>query len=108
MMEKIYEALRDKYKDLNDLAKDGICERMKELGHIEFNSGRSFPFTTIDGEYDGVIVYELRYDEETGDVIAYDETFREWSIQEDGTVDGCIELLYYIEEGAFKKVDENL
>ena len=102
-MEKIYEILRGKYNELNDLAKDGICERMKELGRVEFNHGRNFPFMNVDGEYVEVMVYEMRYDEETGDVIAYSECFREWSIQEDGTVDGCVDLLYYLEEGAYVK-----
>ena len=72
-----------------------------------FNTKRSFPFVNIDGEYVRVNVIGLRYDKETGDVIAIEKhngvLLDDWSIQEDGTVDGCLEILYYVEEEAFSK-----
>ena len=56
-------------------------------------------------EYKKIPVYKLEYDEETDDVIAYeedgDEGFYECSVQEDGTIDGCLDLLHWLEEGKF-------
>ena len=107
-MEKIYEKMVELYTRMNDRLKDSICEQMKSLGEIRFNSKRNFPFINVDGEYVGVNVAGLRYDQETGDVIVLEKhngvLLDDWSIQEDGTVDGCLELLYYVEEEAFRKV----
>ena len=107
MDKKIYEGMVEAYTKMNDHLKDAICEQMKRLGEIRFNTKRNFPFLNIDGEYVGVNVVGLKYDKETGDVRALEKIngkiIGDWSVQEDGTVDGCLELLYYVEEEAFSK-----
>lgn len=101
-MEKIYKELSAKVTEPQGQLKDAICEQMKELGHIKFNTRRVFPFVDTEGEFKPVVVEELRLDEEYfGDVTAIDENGNEWSIQEEGTLDGCLELLYYLEEEAY-------
>lgn len=105
IMEKIYQELSGKAIELGGQIKDAISERMKELGHIRFNTRRDFPFVDTEGEFKSVIVEELRYDEDYyGDVSAIDEDGNEWSVQEECTLDGCLELLYYIEEEAYVKL----
>ena len=103
MKKKHYE-LGMKYVELSDQVKDAICERMKELGHIKFNFKKiDFPFMTCDGEFKPVNVVKLMHNAEYyGDATAIDEYGNEWSVQEEGTVDGCMELLYYIEQEAYE------
>lgn len=104
-MEKKHQELSEKVVELNGQINDAICDWMKELKHIRFNTRRDFPFVDTEGEFKSVIVEELRYDEDYfGDVTAIDEDGNEWSVQEEGTLDGCVELLYYIEEEAFVKL----
>ena len=104
-MENRHEELNLQFTELNSQVKDAVCGWMKELKHIRFNTRRDFPFVDTEGEFKSVIVEELRYDEDYyGDVSAIDEDGNEWSMQEEGTLDGCIELLYYIEEEAFEIV----
>ena len=107
-MEKNYEELNAKYMELIGQLKDAICERMKELGCIKFDFTRiDFPFMTCDGEFKPVDVVKLRHEEEyDDDVTAIDEFGNEWSVQEEGTVDGCMELLYYIEQKAYKVIED--
>ena len=102
-MEKKYEELNKQYSELLDKAKDAICDRMKELGHIEFNTLRDFPFVNMDGEFQSVTVDALEYNEE-GDVTAYSTTGAEWYIQFECTLSGCLELLYYLEEEAYEVI----
>lgn len=91
---------------ISDLLKDDICERMKELGCIKFNFKTvDIPFMTCDGEFKPVNVVKLIHDAEYyDDVIAIDEYGNEWSVQEEGTVDGCMDLLYYIEQEAYEVI----
>lgn len=104
-MEKKHEELNNLYSKLNDKVKDAICDHMKELGHIKFNTRRDFPFVDSEGEFKSVIVEELKFDTEYfNDVTVIDENGNEWSVQEEGTVDGCMELLYYIEAEAYVKL----
>lgn len=104
-MEKKHYGLSVKAIELNNQVKDAVCGWMKELKHIRFNTRRDFPFVDTEGEFKSVIVEELRYDEDYfGDVTAIDDDGNEWSVQEEGTLDGCMELLYYIEEEAFEIV----
>lgn len=105
IMEKKHQELSGKAFELGGQIKDAVCERMKELGHIRFNTPRNFPFVDTDGEFKSVIVVELKYDEcYYGDVTAIDRNGNEWSVQEECTLDGCLELLYYIEEEAYVKL----
>lgn len=103
-MEKKYVILYTKAVQLNNEVKDAICDHMKELRHIEFNTLRDFPFMDCVGDFYSVEVKALKYIE--GDVSAISVTGREWSIQEEGTIDGCLELLFYLEEDAYKIVKE--
>lgn len=105
-MEKKHEEFNKQYNALLDNVKDAICERMKKLVHIEFNTLRDFPFMNQEGEFKSVEVLELEYTEE-GDVdaIPLGDPEDRWSIQLEGTVDGCIELLYYLEEEAYEVIE---
>lgn len=105
-MEKKYSELSAKSVELNNQLKDAICGWMKELGHIGFNYKKiDFPFMTSEGEFKSLNIVEMKYDPEYfGDVTAIDEDGTEWSVQEEGTLDGCLELLYYIEEEAYEIV----
>lgn len=106
-MEKNYGRLVDLYTCLFNQVKDMICSHMKELLHIKFNYKRmGLPFMDSDGEFESVDVVELKYEEgfRYDDVIVVDEYGNEWSVQEDSTVDGCMELLYYIEEEAYELI----
>lgn len=104
-MEKKHFELSTKFTELNSQVKDAVCGWMKELGHIRFNTRRDFPFMNIDGEFKSVNIVELAYNPEYfGDTVAIDDTGYYWSIQEEGTLDGCIELLYYIEQEAYEIV----
>lgn len=98
-----YEELSKQYGELLDKVKDAVCDRMKELGHIKFNSDWNLPFVNGDGEFHSVVVVELEYNEED-DVTARSLMRKEWSIQEEGTLDGCLEMLYYLEEGAYEVI----
>lgn len=103
-MEKKNYDLNVKFVDLRNQVKGAICERMKELGCIKFNFKKiDFPFMTCVGELKPVNVVKLMHDAEYyDDAIAIDEYGNEWSVQEEGTVDGCMELLYYIEQEAYE------
>ena len=104
-MEKEHYELSVKYTELSCQVKDAICKRMKELGCIKFNhiSRKTYPFLNVDGEFESVDVVKLRYDAEYfDDTTAIDVYGNEWSVQEEGTVDGCMELLYYIEQEAYE------
>lgn len=105
-MEKKHYELSSKFTELNSQVKDAVCGWMKELGHIRFNYKKiDFPFMTCDGEFKSVNIVELKHDAEYfDDATAIDEDGTEWSIQEEGTLDGCIELLYYIEQEAYEIV----
>lgn len=104
-MEKKHYGLSVKSIELHGQIKDAICDWMKELGHIKFNTKRDFPFMNGDGEFESVIVTELKHNAEYfGDATAIDENGTEWSVQEEGTLDGCLELLYYIEEETYVKL----
>lgn len=106
-MEKKHYELGVKYTELSSQVKDAICERMKELGCIEFNhiSRKTYPFLDVNGEFVSVNVVKLIHDAEYfDDATAIDEHGNEWSVQEEGTVDGCMELLYYIEQEAYEIV----
>lgn len=105
-MKKTYSELSPIFTTLNDSLKDSICDHMKELRHIRFNTFRDFPFITVDGEFYPATVVELEYND--GDVTAYDIVGQEWSIQHEGTIDGLMEMLYYIEEDAFELVHHPL
>lgn len=104
-MEKIYSRLVCDYERLRDESKDAVCKRMKELGHIRFISERNFPFIDMDGDFVSSDLVELRY-EADGDVTALSKYGLQFSVQYDGTVDACLELLYYLEEGAFETIEE--
>lgn len=104
-MKKTYSELSPLFTDLNDSLKDTICEHLKELGHIKFNTLRDFPFCNIDGEFTSAEITELIYSDD-GDVTARSIYGKNFSIQEEGTIDGLMELLYYIEEGAFEIVKD--
>lgn len=106
-MEKNHDELNKKYLDLIGQLKGAICERMKELGCIKFNhiSRKTYPFLNVDGEFESVDVVKLRYDAEYfDDTTAIDVYGNEWSVQEEGTVDGCMELLYYMEQEEYEVV----
>lgn len=104
-MKKTYSELSPLFTALRGSLKETICEHMKELGHIKFNPVYDFPFIGMDGQFCSVTVTELMYSE--GDAIAYDETeVNVWSISEDGTIDGLMELLYCIEEKLFEIVKD--
>ena len=93
--------------ELSSQVKDAICEHMKELGCIEFNhiSRKTYSFLDVNGEFVSVNVVKLIHDAEYyDDATAIDEYGNEWSVQEEGTVDGCMELLYYIEQEAYEIV----
>lgn len=108
-MEKKNYELNVKFVELRNQVKDAICERMKELGCIKFNriSRKTYPFLNVNGEFESVNVVRLRHDAEYfDDVTAFDMYGNEWSIQEEGTVDGCMELLHYIEEEEYEVVKE--
>ena len=102
-MEKNYEELSKQYGELLDKVKDAICDRMKEFGHIKFNTLRDFPFVDGDGIFHSVVVSELKYDEED-DVTVRSLMRKEWSVQWCGTLDACIDMLYYIEKGAYEVI----
>lgn len=104
-MKKTYSELSPLFTALNDSLKDTICEHLKELGHIKFNTLRDFPFCDIDGEFTSAEITELIYSDD-GDVTARSIYGKDFSIQEEGTIDGLMELLYYIEEGAFEIVKD--
>lgn len=104
-MKKTYSELSPLFTSLNDSLKDTICEHLKELGHIKFNTLRDFPFCNIDGEFTSAEITELIYSDD-GDVAARSIYGKDFSIQEEGTIDGLMELLYYIEEGAFEFVKD--
>ena len=105
-METKHYELNVKFVELQNQVKDAICERMKELGCIKFNFKKiDFPFMTCDGEFKPVNVVKLMHDAEYyDDVTAIDEYGNEWCVQEEGTVDGCMELLYYIEQEGYEIV----
>lgn len=104
-MEKNYHELSVKAIELQSQLKDAICDWMKELEHIKFNTRRDFPFVDTEGEFKSVVVEELKCNEDYfGDATAIDENGTEWSVQEECTLDGCLELLYYIEEEAYEIV----
>lgn len=105
MGKKHYE-LNVKAIELQNQLKDAICEQMKELVHIKFNyKKKDFPFMNVDGEFESVNIVELKHDAEYfDDATAVDEYGNGWSVHEQGTVVGCLELLYYIEEEAFEIV----
>ena len=108
MEEKHYE-LSVKYMELGSQVKDAICKRMKELGCIKFNriSRKTYPFLNVNGEFVSVNVVKLIHDAEYfDDATAIDEYGNEWSVQEEGTVDGCMELLYYIEQEEYEVIKE--
>lgn len=105
-MDKKHYELSCQYVELNNHVKDALSNWMKELGHIRFNTPRKFPFEYEEGGYLSVEVSELKYDEEYfGDVTAIDTLGREWSVQEECSLSGCMELLYYVEERAWKYVE---
>lgn len=104
-MKKGHEEFSKEFHKLRDELIEAICERMKELGCVKLNYWRDFPFLNCNGCYQSVEVEKLEYDDE-GDVIAFDSLDNEWSLKEEGTVDGCIELLYYLEEGEYKIVKD--
>ena len=103
-MEKIHERMVEKWSELNDTLKDRICDLMRDLGVVWLKRAPRILFNKSE-EYKKIPVYKLEYDEETDDVIAYeedgDEGFYECSVQEDGTIDGCLDLLHWLEEGKF-------
>lgn len=103
-MEKINERMLEKWRELNDTLKDRICDLMRDLGVVWLKRAPQILFNKSE-EYKKIPIYKLEYDEETDDVIAYeedgDEGFYECSVQEDGTIDGCLDLLYWLEEGKF-------
>lgn len=103
-MEKKYAIFYPEAVQLNDKVKDAICDHMKELRHVEFNTPHDFSFMNRFGDFYSVVVEALKYID--GDVLAISVTGREWSIQEDGTIDGCLELLFSLEEDAYKIVKE--
>ena len=105
-MDNRHYELSEKYTELNSQVKDAVCGWMKELGHIRFNYPKmDFPFENCCGDFKTVNIVELRHDAEYfDDATAIDEDGTEWSIQEEGTLDGCIELLYYIEHEAYEIV----
>lgn len=105
MKKKHYE-LNVKAIELQNQLKDAICGQMKKLGRIKFNyKKKGFPFMNIDGEFESVNIVELKHDAEYfDDATAIDEYGNEWSVQEQGTVDGCLELLHYIEQEAYEIV----
>ncbi len=104
-MKKTYSELSPLFTSLNDSLKDTICEYLKELGHIRFNTIRDFPFCNIDGEFTSAEITELIYSDD-GDVTARSIYGKDFSLQEEGTIDSLMELLYYIEEGAFEIVKD--
>ena len=103
-MEKIHERMVEKWSELNDTLKDRICDLMRDLGVVWLKRVPQILFNKSE-EYKKIPIYKLEYDEETDDVIAYeedgDEGFYECSVQEDGTIDGCLDLLHWLEEGKF-------
>ena len=103
-MEENYDELNEKYSELIGRLKGAICERMKELGCIKFNFKKiDFPLMSCDGEFKPVNVVKLMHDaEHYDDATAIDEYGNEWSVLEEGTVEGCMELLYYIEQKAYE------
>lgn len=94
-MEKIHERMVEKWSELNDTLKDRICDLMRDLGVVWLKRAPQILFYKSE-EYKKIPIYKLEYDEETDDVIAYeedgDEGFYECSVQEDGTIDGCLDL----------------
>lgn len=105
-MDKKHYELSCQCIELSNHVNDALSNWMKELGHIRFNTRRDFPFVDTEGEFKSVIVEELKYDEDYfGDVTAIDEDGNEWSVQEEGTLDGCMELLYYVEEKAWRFIE---
>lgn len=103
-MEKIHGRMVEKWSELNDTLKDRICDLMRDLGVVWLKRTPQILFNKSE-EYKKIPIYKLEYDEETDDVIAYeedgDEGFYECSVQEDGTIDGCLDLLHWLEEGKF-------
>lgn len=103
-MEKICERMVEKWSELNNTLKDRICDLMRDLDVVWLKRAPQILFNKSE-EYKKIPVYKLEYDEETNDVIAYeedgDEGFYECSVREDGTIDGCLDLLYWLEEGKF-------
>lgn len=99
-MEKKYADLYVEAVQLNDKVKDAICECMKPLRYIEFNTLHEFPFKDCYGNVYPVEVKSLRYTEE-GDVAAVTKSGHEWSIQNDGLIETCLELLFYLETEAY-------
>lgn len=103
-MEKIHERMVEKWSELNNTLKDRICDLMRDLGAVWLKRAPQILFNKSE-EYKKIPIYKLEYDEETDDVIAYeedgDEGFYECSVQEDGTIDGCLDLLHWLEEGKF-------
>lgn len=103
-MEKICERMVEKWSELNNTLKDRICDLMRDLDVVWLKRAPQILFNKSE-EYKKIPIYKLEYDEETNDVIAYeedgDEGFYECSVREDGTIDGCLDLLHWLEEGKF-------
>lgn len=105
-MKKTYSELTPLFASLRGSLKDTVCDHMKELGHIKFNTLRDFPFCDIiGGEFISVEISELKYSDD-GDVKARSIYGKEFSVQEEGTIDGLMDLLYYIEEKRFEIVKD--
>lgn len=104
-MEKIHEEMVEKWSELNDMLKDRICDLMRGLGIVRLRRAPRILFNKSE-EYKKIPVWKLEYNEETNDVIAYeedgDEGFYECSVQEEGTIDGCLDLLWWLEQGKFE------
>lgn len=104
-MEKIHEEMVGKWSELNDTLKDRICDLMRGLGIVRLRRAPRILFNKAE-EYKKIPVWKLEYNEETDDVIAYeedgDEGFYECSVQEEGTIDGCLDLLWWLEQGKFE------
>lgn len=107
-MENIHEEMALKWCELNDTLKDRICDLMQGLGAVRLKGAPRILFNKAE-EYKKIPVWKLEYDEDTGDVIAYeeddDEGFYECSVQEEGTIDGCLDLLYWLEKGNWWSVE---
>lgn len=108
-MEKNHDVFSVKFVELQNQVKDAICKRMKELGCIKFNhiSRKAYPFLNVNGEFESVKIVKVIHDAEYfDDATAIDEYDNEWSVQEEGTLDGCMELLYYIEQEEYEVIKE--
>ena len=107
-MENIHEEMALKWCELNDILKDRICELMQGLGTVRLKRAPRILFNKAE-EYKKISVWKLEYDEDTGDVTAYeedgDEGFCEYSVQEEGTIDGCLDLLYWLEKGLYVVIE---